>query len=121
MRSVIEYEIEVSDDDTVGVVFVTGLMGNFPNPFNPVTSIQFSIGNVGNVKNVENVENVNIDVYNIRGQRVRSLVNEEFPVGEYSVVWDGRDEDGRNVGSGVYLYQMRAGEYTETRRMVLMK
>ena len=108
----------VSDDDIVDVVFVTGLKGNFPNPFNPETRIQFSIGNVGNVKNVENVK---IEVFNLRGQKVRSLVNEYLPAGEHSVTWDGRDENGRNVSSGVYFYRMRAGEYTETRRMVLMK
>jgi len=112
------YEIEVSEDDMVGVVLVTGLIGNYPNPFNPMTVIQFSIGNVGNVKNVENVK---IEVFNLRGQKVRTLVNEEFQAGEYSVVWDGRDENGRFVSSGVYFSVMRTGGDQSVIRMVLMK
>ena len=64
---------------------------------------------------------VNIEVYNIRGQRVKTLVNDYFPAGEHSVMWDGKDENGHAVSSGMYLYRMTAGEYSETRRMVLMK
>ena len=130
------YEIEVSEDDTVGVVFVTGLKGNYPNPFNPETSIRYQVsgirgGSVGSMSpstaksghgdmSPTNTH-VSIEVYNIRGQRVKTLVNDYFPAGEHSVVWNGKDENGRAVSSGMYLYRMTAGEYTETRRMVLMK
>jgi len=64
---------------------------------------------------------VNIEVFNVRGQRVKTLVNDYLPAGEYSVTWDGKDEDGRSVSSGVYFYRMTAGEYTSVKRMVLMK
>ena len=101
----------VSNDDVVASVYVSSLLGNYPNPFNPETTIQFSIGDVGNVM---------INVYNVRGQRVRTLVNEQKEPGHHSVVWNGRD-DGRMVSGGVYFYKMTTGEYQSVRRMVLMK
>jgi len=105
-----------SDFDRDIVPAVTALRGNFPNPFNPETTIKFG------VRNVEvGSEFVNIEIFNVRGQKVKTLVNEYFSAGEHSVVWDGRDDAGRTVGSGVYLYRMTAGEFSETRRMVLMK
>jgi hypothetical protein len=91
---------------------VTALGTNFPNPFNPVTNIRFDMAEAGHVV---------IEVYNIRGQRVKSLVNDEMAAGRHSVEWNGTDDHGRIVGSGVYFYTMRAGEYSSTRRMVLMK
>jgi len=91
---------------------ITSLLGNFPNPFNPVTTIRFTIGNV---------ENVVINVYNVRGQRVRTLLNEYREPGLHSVVWNGTDDSGRAVGSGIYFYRMVAGENVDTRRMLLMK
>jgi len=65
--------------------------------------------------------NVQINIYNVLGQKVRSLVNEEHPAGEYTVVWDGRDDNGRSVSSGVYFGVMRAGGDQSVRRMVLLK
>ena len=64
-----------------------------------------------------------IEVYNIRGQLIRTLLDgsRAFGVGEHSVVWNGRDENGRSVSSGVYFYRMTAGEYQSVKRMVLMK
>jgi flagellar hook assembly protein FlgD len=62
-----------------------------------------------------------MDVYNIRGHKVRSLVAREFSFGEHSVVWDGRDDTGKAVGSGVYFYRMTSGEYSSVRKMILIK
>jgi len=62
-----------------------------------------------------------VNVYNVRGQLVRALVNDYRESGTHTVVWDGRDNSGVNVGSGVYFYQMRVGDFSETRRMLLMK
>jgi flagellar hook assembly protein FlgD len=91
---------------------------NFPNPFNPETRIEFGIRNseFGNVP-------VLMEIYNIRGQLVRTLLDgsREFGDGVHSVVWDGRDDDGMQVSSGVYLYRMTAGEYQSVRRMLLVK
>jgi len=105
----------VSEDDAVDVIpNVSTLLGNFPNPFNPETTIQFSIGNV---------ENVEINVYNVRGQRVRTLLDgsKEFEAGYHDVIWNGRDDRGQSVGSGVYFYRMVAGENTAVGRMLLLK
>jgi hypothetical protein len=102
----------VSDFDIIETVYETRLVSNFPNPFNPETVIAFSLSNVGNVE---------INVYNVRGQLVRTLVNDVYNAGVHQVVWNGRDENGVQVGSGVYFYRMRAGEYHSMRRMILMK
>ncbi|MCL2062827.1 MAG: carboxypeptidase regulatory-like domain-containing protein [Candidatus Cloacimonetes bacterium] len=100
-----------SDSDP-SIPMETVLRGNFPNPFNPVTTISFDIREEGHVR---------IDIFNIRGQRVRTLINEEMTSGKYSLEWNGNDDNGRNVSSGVYFYRMTAVDFNETKRMVLMK
>ena len=114
---VYDFEIEVvSEGDTVVARGESGLIGNFPNPFNPETSIKYQVSGIEE-------QFVQIQVYNIRGQRVRTLLdgNREFGAGEHSVVWDGTDDSGRSLGSGVYFYRMQAGEDVSVRRMLLMK
>jgi flagellar hook assembly protein FlgD len=64
---------------------------------------------------------VQINIYNIKGQKVRELVNGVYPPGEHKVVWNGKDDNGLAVGSGIYFYRMIAGEYAETRKMLLLK
>ena len=90
----------------------TELLGNFPNPFNPSTTIRYQVSNDAFVS---------IGIYNIRGQRVRTLVNEYLRAGVQQAVWDGTDDLGGSVGSGVYLYRLIAGENAFIGRMVLMK
>ena len=114
----VDFNSIVSEDDEVAPVAQTGLLGNFPNPYNPSTTIDFSLS-FGEGRGEGS--NINITIYNIRGQRVKTLVNDHLPAGRHSVVWNGTDDNGRTVGSGVYLYRMTAGEYSETRRMLLMK
>ncbi len=101
----------VANDDPVAVL-VTSLKGCYPNPFNPTTTISFSI------KEKTPVELV---IYNILGQKVRTLVNQPLEPGEHSVVWNGTDNKGRSVASGIYFYRMKAGNYSETQKMVLKK
>jgi len=101
-----------SEFDEVGVPLVTALHGNYPNPFNPETVISFSLGVAGFVS---------IDIYNVRGQKVRSLVSGVFGTGVHSVVWNGLDETGRSVGSGVYFYRMVSGDYSGVKKMLLLK
>ncbi|HOH98713.1 MAG TPA: T9SS type A sorting domain-containing protein [Candidatus Cloacimonadota bacterium] len=98
--------------DEVVVPPIFAVHGNFPNPFNPSTIIKFSIPDKGKVK---------LTVYNLRGQKVKELVNEEMEPMLYSVVWDGRDETNRRVGSGVYFYKLQYGGKSVTRKMALMK
>lgn len=80
---------------------------NYPNPFNPKTTIEFDIPN-------DNF--VNITVYNLRGEKIKTLVNEHKIAGEYSVVFDGS-----NFASGIYFYRIEAGDYSDTKKLVLIK
>ena len=90
------------------------LTQNSPNPFNPSTSISFSVP--------EGVRSeVKIEVFNMRGGLVKCLCDGEREAGSYTVFWDGKDSNGREVASGVYLYRMLAGEFVQTRKMVLLK
>jgi len=94
------------------VVTTTKLLSNYPNPFNPVTNIAYSINETGNVT---------INVYNLKGQLVKSLVNEVIETGDHIVTWNGRDNSNKSVASGVYFYKMQSSNYTATKKMILMK
>jgi hypothetical protein len=95
------------------------LYQNYPNPFsangpfgNPATTIQYALPQPANVEWA---------IYNLLGQKVRTLVDREQPAGCHDVVWDGRNDAGMPVGSGIYLYRMKAGRFVETRKMVMMQ
>ncbi len=88
------------------------LSANYPNPFNPETNIAFGLPQAGYVT---------LCVYNIVGQRVNCIASGEYAAGDHEVVWNGRDENGHPVGSGVYFYRLDAGEFTQTRKMTFMK
>ena len=85
---------------------------NYPNPFNNQTVIKF---------NLRRPANVSLVIYNILGQKVRALVDEHLSAGSQTVNWDGKDDKGNDLSSGVYFYQLRAGQLTETKRLVLLK
>jgi hypothetical protein len=88
------------------------LLQNYPNPFNPETEISYSLPEAAQVR---------LTVYNVLGRRVRTLVDEYQTEGQKSVHWDGKDDSGSNVASGIYFYRLHAAEYTETKKMVLMR
>jgi hypothetical protein len=94
------------------VPFTFGLQQNYPNPFNPTTVINYSL---------EHKCQVDISVFNILGQKVSTLVNQEMDAGAYQAVWDGSDDRGNHVASGIYFYKMNTNDYVETRKMVLMR
>jgi len=101
------------DDDAYGSLPSRfQLLQNHPNPFNPITTIGYTLPRRSTVK---------IDVYNLLGQRVKTLVDQEKPPGSYSVTWNGTDAAGEAVSTGVYFYLLRAGDYVETKKMVLLK
>jgi hypothetical protein len=102
----------VPNSDPAIVPVVTTLEGNYPNPFNPETTINFSLKESGKVR---------INIYNLKGQLVKQLIDTELPSGKHQIVWNGKDNQGRNVGSGIYLYRMEAKGYTNTKKMMLMK
>lgn len=88
------------------------LKQNAPNPFNPATTIRYTLAEAGPVR---------LAVYNIQGRAVRTLVDRVQHAGTYEVVWDGRTDLGQRAGSGVYLYRLIAGEQVRTRKMTLLK
>ncbi|NQV19602.1 MAG: T9SS type A sorting domain-containing protein [Armatimonadetes bacterium] len=89
------------------------LKQNHPNPFNPTTTISFSL---------QNNSNVELSIYNIKGQKVKKLVSDQLSAGQHSVVWDGKDEDNFPVGSGVYFYKLKAGDkILITKKCLLLK
>ena len=91
------------------------LYQNRPNPFNPTTTIEFYIdGSAG-------AENVKLEVFNIIGQTVKTLINGSLQPGQHSVVWDGTNESGQMTASGVYLYRLKVGDADKTKKMVLLK
>ena len=93
---------------------VTQLKGNSPNPFNPETTISFSLA--------KDVTNAKIEIYNIKGQKVKQLNIENCKLNIGKVVWDGTNDSNQPVSSGIYFYKMKAcGRYTSTRKMILMK
>ena len=98
-------------EDTI-IPAVTKLVGNYPNPFNPETSINFHTSQEGNVA---------INIFNIKGQKVTTLVNEIMPAGVHSISWNGKDENDRSVTSGIYFYTMQSGKYHSTKKMMLLK
>ena len=85
---------------------------NYPNPFNPATTISFSIKNNSNVK---------LEIVNLLGQTVRTLVNEKMQSGFQTVVWNGLTSNGKKAESGVYLFKLTVNDQTQTRKMILMK
>jgi hypothetical protein len=87
---------------------------NHPNPFNPSTSIRYTVGTDHPVK-------VSLRIYNITGQLVKTLVDEEKSPGEHQEIWTGKNEEGHDVASGVYFYRLEVPEYSKSRRMVLLK
>jgi carboxypeptidase family protein/type IX secretion system substrate protein len=110
--NVIVVEVEEDDADDPVIPVVTELTGNYPNPFNPSTTISFAISEAGQV---------NVEIYNIRGEKVKTLIDGFMEANFYTEEWDGSDDNLNSVSSGVYFYKMKAGRYTSTKKMILMK
>ncbi len=89
------------------------LAQNYPNPFNPVTTINYDIPQGVSM-------HVKIEIFNLLGQPVSNLVDKIQQAGYYSVRWDGKNSDGKKAPSGIYCYQLTAGQHTLTRKMVLV-
>lgn len=110
------------DADIISNIFVNDyqLKQNYPNPFNSITTIDYHLP-------AENF--VELAIYNLLGQRIRTLTNTQRSEGPHQVQWDGRDESGKEVSSGIYFYQLKAGDpfggsgqsFTETKKMVLLQ
>ena len=104
------YPITQVVEDTPAKVF--NLSQNQPNPFNPMTTIKFSVEREGPVS---------LTIFDLSGRKVRTLLNEPYGPGEHTVVWDGHNDAGAPMPSGVYLYRYDSGGRSMTRKMMLVK
>jgi hypothetical protein len=116
--------LPVTDSIYTGVKWIEGpteeegklttftLSQNYPNPFNPATSFKFTLPQASLVK---------IEIFNIVGQKVKTLLDEEMKAGTFLVEWNGKDERGVDVSSGVYFYRVVAGSFSDIKKMVLLK
>ncbi|MFC1898415.1 T9SS type A sorting domain-containing protein [Candidatus Cloacimonadota bacterium] len=105
-------QVEITDaEDTLGPL-ITELHGNHPNPFNPTTTINFSL---------HEEQFVSLEIYNIKGEKVKKLVNDQFSAGQHSILWKGKDDEGKQVSSGIYFYRMITDDYSATRKMIMLK
>ena len=112
-------EIELTDN--TGILFLKkhfltpthySLSQNYPNPFNPVTTITYEL---------PQESYISLEVYNMNGQQVTSLASKGQEAGKYTVQWDGTDLNGHKVSSGIYLYKLETPDFTNIRKMVLLK
>ena len=104
--------LQKNDPNMANIPAFPLISNNYPNPFNPSTTIAYSIPQDGLVK---------IDIYNIKGQKVKQLCNTEMQRGHHKVIWDGKDRNQRSVSSGVYFVRLQANGQTSTRKIMLMK
>ncbi len=105
--------ISFTDDEGESLVpLQTSLKGNYPNPFNPSTNISFILANETDAR---------LEVYNVRGQKVKTLCNTMLAKGKHTVAWNGRDDHNRQVSSGIYFYRLSTPEGSFTNKMMLMK
>ena len=88
------------------------LLQNYPNPFNPQTTIRFQLPKAAATR---------ISIYNMLGQEVKRIVDRQMEPGYHEVLWDGRNEAGMQVGSGVYYYRIEAGEFRDTKKMAMLR
>lgn len=100
------------DPQTPSLPLVTELLNPWPNPFNPDTNIPFSL---------HKDERVTLEIYNLRGQKITTLLDENKAAGRYQVVWNAKDSNGRELSSGVYMLRMKAGKYQSDRKLMLVK
>ncbi len=101
-----------SAEDPSLIPAVTELKGNYPNPFNPDTTIEFALDKPGRVK---------LEIFNIKGEKVKTLLNDHLEAAHHSIIWNGQDDRGRTVGSGVFFYRMVTRDFTDVRKMIMIK
>ena len=116
---------DVKENDTQNHPTAFSLLQNYPNPFNPSTKIKFTIPQSVILSGAKNLIHVQLKIYDVLGNEITTLVNEEKPAGKYEVEFDSYSGEVRSaVGglpSGIYFYQLRAGSFIQTKKMVLLK
>jgi hypothetical protein len=105
-----KYSLPVKVNESAPIAYA--LHQNYPNPFNPTTTIQYSL---------KELHNTSLVIYNLLGQKVRILVHKQEGPGIHSVQWDGKNDNGEQVSSGVYFYKLKSGTFVESKRMLLLE
>ena len=101
-----------TDNENNDVALVTSLQGNYPNPFNPETNIAYTLAKASKVK---------LKIFNLKGQLVKTLVNDYQPSGNHKIVWNGKNNQNRAVSSGIYFIKIETDDYQKTQKAILMK
>ncbi len=107
------------EDEAQQLPSIFALGQNYPNPFNLSTTIPFQAGSLelGAMRPIH----ITLKIYNIQGQLVKTLVDEDKSPGSYSIIWDGKDNSGKEVSSGIYFYQLKAGSFKDCKKLLLIK
>lgn len=113
VRLVRDFDAGTGSEDELGMIQPELKLSNYPNPFNPSTTISFNV--------LSENETTELTIYNMKGQKVKTLIKENLTVDVHTVTWNGLDESGRNAASGVYFYQLTNGSASETKKLILMK
>lgn len=108
----LDLSLDADDDQYTGLPNVFELSQNYPNPFNPDTEIPYALPTQAEV---------NISIYNSVGQKVATLVDETKPAGVHYISWNGRNDNGQPVASGIYFYRLSSAEFSQTKKMVMLK
>jgi hypothetical protein len=102
----------VGDNKSNAIPTEFGLAQNYPNPFNPTTYINYQL---------PTSTHVTITIYNTNGQEIKTLVSQDMKAGYHVIAWDGTNNAGQNVTSGLYFYQMKAGSFSDMKKMMLVR
>ena len=104
-----EVTVSIEDNEIENIPNSEIILSIYPNPFNPTATISFEL-------NIENTENTGLVVYNLKGQKVKQLINDSLPAGKYSVVWNAEDK-----ASGIYFVKIKSGDIEQFKKIVLIK
>ena len=107
--------------ETPAVIHQFWLQQNYPNPFNTSTTIHYSVPDIGPAHAAIRFSGATLEIYNILGQKVKTLVDEPKKPGDYVSTWDGKNDAAKEVASGIYLCRLKVGDFIETKKMLLLK
>lgn len=112
-HNIVKLNIKTLHEPEVPIPNVFNLERNYPNPFNPTTTISFSVA--------QTTSDVSLEIFNIKGQKVKTLYSGIAEEGKHSIVWNGEDENNKSVSSGIYFYKLTTGKKELTRKMLMLK
>ncbi|MFC1573327.1 T9SS type A sorting domain-containing protein [Candidatus Eisenbacteria bacterium] len=100
------------EEPVIGRIFRNALYQNLPNPFRVSTAIRYRVGHISPVE---------LSLHDVSGRRIRTLIRDQFEPGEYTIIWDGKDDSGAETAAGVYFYKFKTDSYSAVRKMMVLK